>query len=231
MPGATPHRHDDGVNTPDTAGTAGTPATLDDRAAPHPRPLPPVAAPAPAPERWAERAARLAVLCVLPSSLWRALLAFGVPLGYSAEAMRENFQAPGWGTAYLLGLSLLAEALAYLTLGLVRPWGEVLPRWIPVLGGRPVDPRKVVGAAATGAVLLVLVWTVLPVLQMFFVDQGDGELDGGWLWLMRLCYLPLIAWGPLLACVTYSYHRRHRRDRDRDRDRDSDRDRTDVRAV
>ncbi|MCT2592918.1 hypothetical protein LHJ74_23895 [Streptomyces sp. N2-109] len=169
-------------------------------------------APAPVrpPERWAVRAAHLTVLCVLPSSLWRSLLAVGVPLGYSAEVMRENYQAPGSGTVYMLGLSLLAEVLAFLTLGLVRPWGEAVPRWVPVLGGRPVVPRTAVRVAAAGAVLLTLVFTVVPLVQTFVVDPGAGELDGGWLWLMRACYLPVLAWGPLLACVTLSYHRRHR---------------------
>ncbi|MCF2434810.1 hypothetical protein LV779_08895 [Streptomyces thinghirensis] len=32
----------------------------------------------------------------------------------------------------------MSEALALLTLGLVRPWGEVVPRRVPLLGGRPV---------------------------------------------------------------------------------------------
>ncbi|MGW2597354.1 hypothetical protein [Streptomyces klenkii] len=163
----------------------------------------------PPPEAWAVRAARLAVACVLPSSLWRVALASGVPLGFSPVVLREEFHSPGWGTAYMFGLSLLSEALAFLTLGLVRSWGEVVPRWIPVLGGRRVVPRVVVTAAATGAVLLSLLFTLLPVAQIFFAHIGR-DLHGGWFRLMLACYLPLAAWGPLLAAVTVSYHRRHR---------------------
>ena len=31
-------------------------------------------------------------------------------------------------------MTLASEALAYLTVGLVAPWGEVWPRWLPGLG-------------------------------------------------------------------------------------------------
>ncbi|MEV5377399.1 hypothetical protein AB0L26_15680 [Streptomyces nondiastaticus] len=186
--------------------------SIDDLTATTPAPTlapAPAARAVPPPEAWAVRAARLAVACVLPSSLWRVALALGVPLGFSAGVLREELHSPGWGTAYMLGLSLLSEALAFLTLGLVRPWGEVMPRWIPVLGGRRVVPRAAVTAAATGAVLLTLLFTLLPVVQILFVHI-EHDLHGRWLWLMRACYLPLIAWGPLLAAVTVSYHRRHR---------------------
>ncbi|KUJ39630.1 hypothetical protein ACZ90_69150 [Streptomyces albus subsp. albus] len=167
--------------------------------------------PTPAPPgRWAVRAAHLTALCVLPASLWRIALALGVPLGYSAQTLRQDFDAPGWGTAYMLGLSLLSELLAFLTIGLVRPWGEVMPHWIPVLGGRRVAPRAAAAVAATGATLLCLAFTVLPVVQMIALGHGPEDLHGAHLWLMQACYLPLLAWGPLLAWVTYDYHRRHR---------------------
>ncbi|MEV0989558.1 hypothetical protein [Streptomyces sp. NPDC049949] len=29
-------------------------------------------------------------------------------------------------------------------------------------------------------------------------------------WVMTACYMPLVAWGPLLAFVTVAYHRRRR---------------------
>jgi len=35
-------------------------------------------------------------------------------------------------------------------------------------------------------------------------------LDGAERVVMMACYLPLLLWGPLLAAVTVSYHRRHR---------------------
>ncbi len=36
---------------------------------------------------------------------------------------------------YVLTLSVLSEVIALLAIGLVRGWGEVVPRWIPFLGG------------------------------------------------------------------------------------------------
>ncbi|WKX72710.1 hypothetical protein [Streptomyces sp. XD-27] len=76
------------------------------------------------PPRWARVAAHLAVASTVPSSLWRAALALGVPLGVGEQELLENYHSPGWGTVYMLGLSALVECLAYLTLGLVRPWGR-----------------------------------------------------------------------------------------------------------
>ena len=40
----------------------------------------------------------------------------------------------GWESVYIIALTLVTEAAALLTLGFVRPWGERLPGWIPLLG-------------------------------------------------------------------------------------------------
>lgn len=55
----------------------------------------------------------------------------------------------GW---YLLLLSGLSMGLALLTLGLVHDWGERVPGWVPLLGGRTVPTRAAVFPAAAGAV-------------------------------------------------------------------------------
>jgi hypothetical protein len=41
-----------------------------------------------------------------------------------------------------------------LTIGLVRPWGEVLPRWIPLVGGRTVPVRAAVTVAGLGTIFI-----------------------------------------------------------------------------
>src|SRR5690606_25794922 len=49
--------------------------------------------------------------------------------------------APGrplWEVAYIPSLSVISLGLASLTIGLVRPWGEVFPAWLPWIGGRRV---------------------------------------------------------------------------------------------
>ncbi|WP_258045115.1 hypothetical protein [Streptomyces sp. SM11] len=45
--------------------------------------------------------------------------------------------------------------------------------------------------------------------------EAAGSPDGFHYWLMTACYLPLPAWGPLLAVVTVAYHRRRRPGRGR----------------
>ncbi|WP_256986776.1 MULTISPECIES: hypothetical protein [unclassified Streptomyces] len=41
---------------------------------------------------------------------------------------------------------------------------------------------------------------------------APGAPEGVHYWVMTVCYLPLPAWGPLLAVVTAAYYRRRRRE-------------------
>ncbi len=52
------------------------------------------------------------------------------------------------------GLSVISMAAALLIVGLASPWGEILPRWIPLLGGRRVPARGVDGVAVVGASII-----------------------------------------------------------------------------
>lgn len=96
------------------------------------------------PRRWTVWAAYAVLLCVLPSALWRIALVAGVfdykppPSASMAEAI------------YVPSLSVVSVALALLTLGLVQSWGEVLPRWIPLLGGRRIPTLAAVIPALAG---------------------------------------------------------------------------------
>ncbi|AUY52776.1 hypothetical protein [Streptomyces sp. CB01881] len=161
---------------------------------------------APAP-RWAVRAAHAAALTTVPSGLWRIALGLGLPVGYSDEVLRENFDIPGWGVVYVIGLSVVSEAFALLTLGLVRPWGEVVPRWIPVIGGRRVHPLAAVVPAALGAAALVCIWSGF---VFWWSVEETPAMQGPWHTIVGTLYQPLVLWGPLLAAVTVSYYRRHR---------------------
>ncbi|MFB7612726.1 hypothetical protein [Kitasatospora sp. NPDC056181] len=159
--------------------------------------------------RWAELAAKATVWTTVPSGLWRIVFGLGIPVGFSGEtaelAARHN---PGWGTVYVVVLSALAESLAFLTVGLVRPWGEVVPRWIPLIGGRRIRPLAAIVPAVLGSVVL----TRLGMAALFggwSSNMSDPEAPHGFAGLvMTLCYLPLVAWGPLLALVTFAYARR-----------------------
>ncbi len=156
--------------------------------------------------RWAELAAHATVWTTVPSGLWRIALGLGVPVGFSGE-LAATFHAPGWAiTPYTLALSLAVEGLALLTLGLVRPWGERFPRWLPLVGGRGVPTAAAVTAAGLGAVAVTAV-TVAGALGWSDPDaMGDPDAPQGLAGLvMTACYLPLLAWGPLLAVVTVGY--------------------------
>lgn len=160
------------------------------------------------PPRWARRAAWLAVLTTVPSGLWRMAMAVEIPVGASDQIRHELYGFPGWGTAYVFGLTFVLVGLALLTLGLVQRWGEVVPHWISFVGARRVPPLAAVIPAGAGAVALTLLW-VSTVSNVGTIWDLYG-LEGAERVMMMACYAPLLLWGPLLASVTVSYHRRHR---------------------
>ena len=162
--------------------------------------------PVPPPPRWAVRTAHAILLIVLPSTIWRAAMALGIDVGYSEQVLRDQYSSPGWGTVYMLGLCVLAELAAFMTMGLVRQWGITAPRWIPFMGGKRVNPKAAVTAASIGAGILSLLW-VYQVVVAVAVESNMG-LTGGYAAVMLACYAPLLLWGPMLFAVTWSYHRR-----------------------
>ncbi|GAA4902095.1 hypothetical protein LX16_0306 [Stackebrandtia albiflava] len=158
------------------------------------------------PARWAVRVAHLIPLLVLPSGLWRIAVVLGVPVGFSPDGPMGSGAVTTGDAVYMIGLTVVAEATALMSIGLVRPWGEVAPRWIPGLGGRPVRPLAAVVTAYTGAGLvgLIVVWgTLAPLLGL-----GTDMLTGQGTAILVACYLPLWGWPPLLVLLTREYHRR-----------------------
>ncbi|MFD9359061.1 hypothetical protein [Streptomyces sp. NPDC060031] len=161
------------------------------------------------PSRRVVRLARLAALAPLPTGLWRIAGAVGVPLGFSGEDQLADVTFGSGFSLYMIGLSVFAEVLGFLTLGLVQRWGEVAPRWLPLIGGRRIPPLAAVIPAGLGAAVL----TLLGVMGAIgWNDPGNmgapGSPTGVAYWVMTACYVPLVAWGPLLAVVTVAYHRR-----------------------
>lgn len=154
------------------------------------------------------RTAHVLALIALPSGLWR----IGIALGYSMGIENAGSTPPGQAVA-ILGLSVLSEAVALLSLGLVRPWGEVAPRWIPLLGGHRLSPVAVTIAAVTGALALTAIWTFATINFVTLTvtgtpDHGFVFTNPWWEALLTACYLPLLAWGPLLLALATAYHRR-----------------------
>ena len=158
-----------------------------------------------APPRWVRVAAHTAALTPLPSALWRLSLVFGFSGGFTEQGLRD-LDLAGWGWVWLVALSVLTELAALLTLGLVQPWGDVLPRWVPYVGGYRIPTTAVVLTASAGVLVLALLWT--PLLMWWNLPHPDMTADGAN--VVGILYLPLVAWAPLLAAVTISYARRRR---------------------
>jgi hypothetical protein len=155
-------------------------------------------------QRWAVTAAHLVPLVTLPAALWRLPVAFGSEMGTGAHVEL------GWESVYILGLSVVTEALALLTLGLVRPWGERPPAWLPAIGGRRVPPLAAIVPAALGALMLMALWgyafrDALAMPELEFTHEA-------WHVVLIAAYSPLLLWGPLLALVTFAYWQRRCRD-------------------
>ncbi|WP_373299599.1 hypothetical protein [Streptomyces poonensis] len=145
-------------------------------------------------------------LTVLPSSIWRLPAAFKDGIGVGERA-------------YIVSLSIMSEILAFTAIGLIARWGEVFPRWVPVLRGRRVPTKAAIVPAAVGATILTLIFTLLFTVSEIkgTTIRGDDLPDSypsqasGWeaAWFY-VCYAPLILWGPLLAVLTVAcWKRRH----------------------
>lgn len=121
-------------------------------------------------------------------------------------------------------LSAIEMGAGLLTLGLVHSWGEVVPRWIPVLGSRRVPVLAAVVPATLGATLIILLCAygvlnhifqfVTPEMARSVAYTGDpSQADASAtfaelpIWVEAL-YVPTLAWGPLLLAVTFAYYRR-----------------------
>ncbi|OEJ29189.1 hypothetical protein AS594_02955 [Streptomyces agglomeratus] len=152
------------------------------------------AAPAPV---WARRAAHAIALCAVPSGLWRIAMASGVYVGYSDQVLRDVYGIPGWGIAYVVGLSVVAELAALFPLLLVTD------RW------RPLPPRALAALAwtASGILVLVALWQVavaFTVESQTYLSSGPA----GAVW--AVAFAPLLAIPALMTAVTWSYAKRHR---------------------
>ncbi|WP_405493395.1 hypothetical protein [Streptomyces sp. NBC_00096] len=163
------------------------------------------------PSRLAVRLAHLAALAPLPTGLWRIAGACGVPLGFTGDDAMADISFGSGFSLYMIGLSVFAEMLGFLALGLVQRWGEVTPHWLPLIGGRRVPPLAAVVPAGLGAAALTLLGVMGAIGWNAPGNMGaPGAPTGLAYGVMTACYLPLVAWGPLLAVVTVAYHHRRR---------------------
>ncbi len=154
------------------------------------------------PARWGRIAVWVAAGVPAVYALTRFAWAFGIPLGFSSAELRDmDAEMPGiwWGGAALASMGLAGSVL---TFGLIRPWGERFPRWIPVLRGRPVPVLLAVVPAV--AVAMAVTSAGLMFARVLYLDPDPGKLammGPGLLW-------PL--WGAALAAAAVAYRLRRR---------------------
>jgi hypothetical protein len=126
--------------------------------------------------------------------------ALGIPLGFSAEELRTlDEEMPGiwWVGAAMGSMGLIGSVL---TIGLIRPWGETFPRWIPFLRGRRVPvpaavvPALAVAMAVTSAGLMVARVLIADPSRTSWAAHGPGLL-----WPV---------WGAALAVAALAYRSR-----------------------
>ncbi|WP_327587841.1 hypothetical protein OHA25_13230 [Nonomuraea sp. NBC_00507] len=158
--------------------------------------------------RWTVWAAWASVLCTLPSCLWRVAAGFGVDVGFTGE-LGAMYSGPEF-IAYVWILTIASQCAAFLAFGLVRPWGEVVPQWVPLLGGRRIPPPAVIITAGIGGTAVTLLCVGVALVPSGPLTNPDFP-QGAARTIMNLCYAPLLAWGPLIIALTAAYaHRRHR---------------------
>lgn len=132
----------------------------------------------------------------------------GLPTGF---AYPELYRDSAGDVFYVLGLELLQVGVAVLCFGLIRPWGEVVPGWVPGLRGRTI-PRAV--PAAIGIAGLVVLTAMLTAVLLAFQEVASGEREG-WhptdgmssaeLALFYACYVPFFLWPVAIAVAIAGY--------------------------
>lgn len=154
-----------------------------------------------------ERAERLAVVTAR-TRRWTKI-AIEAPLVYAISRVLMFFTVPGFDMFEFnepilwagLGLGVAAMGGAWLTFGLIRPWGEVFPRWMVGLRGRRVP----IGAAAMPALLVA-------VMVLTATKAAFAAFDAPIMWDWPLISWPMLLW-PLwafalaMAAVNYAARR------------------------
>ncbi|MEV4494125.1 hypothetical protein AB0J84_00220 [Micromonospora arborensis] len=139
-----------------------------------------------------------AALCPLPYVVTRLSWLTPWPIGESAETLAEH---PGL-RIFGLALAVAGEGGTWLTLGLIRPRGEVFPRSLPFLGGRPVP---VYAAVVPGLIVSLMMCIAGHSLVQQSFGAGTDLSDH-----LLVLLMPFPLWGPLLAAATLAYWYRRR---------------------
>ncbi|MFB7482099.1 hypothetical protein ACFUEM_16615 [Streptomyces anulatus] len=153
--------------------------------------------------RWGRRAAYTAVVVPLLYASTRWAWALGIPLGISEELWEEGKKDNLWiaGAA----LATMGALGSLLTLGLVRRWGEIFPRWMVGLRGRRVPLSLAVVPATLVSVLVTIAGVMY--IRLHFQGAFDNQKDD---WGATVPEMIWPVWGIALAAATLAYYFRRR---------------------
>lgn len=161
--------------------------------------------------RWARLAARAIALCTIPSAIWRIGIVAQVPAGYDQSWIHRSQLDTVFGGFRMVLLCVVSELLALLAFGLVQRWGEVMPSWVPGLGGKWIPAWLPVVLATIGGIGLTMIWTIGVVYAVVSGATFDHEAQPGLPnTVQQVAYAPMIVWGPLLLSLAVHYRLRRR---------------------
>jgi hypothetical protein len=156
--------------------------------------------------RWGRVAVYLAMVAPIVYALTRYAWALGIPLGMSEEQLRMGQQSGTWTSGLFLATFGLVGAA--LMLGLAQRWGEVLPGWMPGVGGRRVPIALAVVPASIVSVLLLV--GGITIGSGFAHMAQTAVATGQNVWIVVGPTLLFPVWGAALAVATLGYYYRRR---------------------
>lgn len=146
-----------------------------------------------------------AFLATVPSAVWRVLMIVGLMPGTQELRQFEIAGDPALAYGYVFALSVVQLTTGFLTIGLVRPWGE---RFL----GRRVPITPVLVVATLGGLAVVWLFDIGIIGALLAGQRPDaGLVSGVPLAIMVACYAPILLWGPLELLATVGYWLRRRR--------------------
>lgn len=166
------------------------------------------------PQRWARWAGWFCLLGLLPSALWRITMLAGLPGVDTGFAEAELYRSDAVTVAYVLGLDAAQLVFGGLCLGLVRPWGERLPAWVPGLGGRVIHRAVPTVLGGVGALLLyVIMGELLITFGGVWLGLTEGwtpaaAMSPGQATILGVAYTPFFLWPVALTVALVGYWRR-----------------------
>ncbi|MEH7225962.1 hypothetical protein V7112_19290 [Bacillus sp. JJ1566] len=162
--------------------------------------------------KWASWITVIAALAPLPYAVTRFAWALGIPLGVGDQFLEESVKVNPAATLTEWVFGGLCIGGGLLTIGLIQKWGEVLPSWVPFIGGKRVPvlmaviPASIMAIALTSAGFIFTIGFFALTLQ-FVPAEGIVLSELGGTIGPMLTWIP---WGVALGLATISYYYRRR---------------------